>query len=83
MSDHTIIEPWHGGCVIRDATEPRVILATISLQEGPVKEHGVNGVFVEDLLEISVARLKSYQAGPFPDGRTAKAIELMSELFKN
>ena len=41
------------------------LLATITFQQGPIKEHGVNGVQHVDLLAIIRDRLDFFQAGPF------------------
>lgn len=38
----------------------------IKFQKGPVKEHGVNGCFHEDLIAIVIDRLDSFQHGDFP-----------------
>lgn len=37
----------------------------ISFQNGPINEHGVNGVTQEVLLAIVADRLECFQAGPF------------------
>lgn len=34
-------------------------------QEGPVKECGVNGIQIEDLIAIAIDRLQGFQAGEF------------------
>lgn len=39
--------------------------STVLFQNGPIKEHGVNGVTHEALLAILIDRLRSFQAGPF------------------
>ena len=36
---------------------------SLSLQEGPIKETGVNGCQVEDLLAICIHRLEGFQSG--------------------
>ncbi len=41
------------------------VLLAVSLQHGPLKECGVNGVQHVDLLAIVQHRLDSFQAGPF------------------
>ncbi len=46
----------------RDRTEPHCF---IGFQNGPIKEHGVNGITQEALLAIVIDRLRSFQAGPF------------------
>lgn len=37
----------------------------ISFQNGPIAEHGVNGITQEALLAICIDRLQGFQAGPF------------------
>jgi hypothetical protein len=41
------------------------ILAEISFQEGPIKEHGVNGVNNEDLIAMVICRLDHFQNTEF------------------
>ena len=41
------------------------ILTTISFQNGPIKENGVNGIQNEDLLKIVQNRLEGFQSGDF------------------
>lgn len=47
----------------------------ILFQNGPINEHGVNGVTQEVLLAIVADRLQSFQAGPFASDLNAKALE--------
>lgn len=47
----------------------------ILFQNGPINEHGVNGVTQEALLAIVADRLESFQAGPFASDYNAKALE--------
>ena len=49
----------------------------IDFQNGPVKETGVNGIFVEDLLTIAVARLEYFQSGEFPSELNEQAIKFI------
>jgi hypothetical protein len=49
--------------------------ATILFQNGPIPEHGVNGLTHEVLLAIVQDRLKSFQAGPFACQENATALE--------
>jgi hypothetical protein len=37
----------------------------LTFQNGPIKEHGVNGITQEALLAIVADRLQSFQKGPF------------------
>lgn len=63
--------PTHGNaCHVyevrtKSTSEGFDVLATITFQQGPIKEHGVNGVQHVDLLAIIRDRLDFFQAGPF------------------
>lgn len=46
----------------------------IRFQNGPIKEHGVNGVTQEALLEIVADRLRSFNSGPFACKENAVAL---------
>ena len=67
-------EPGEGGacheykvCTAYDnAMEISFNLNTIKFQKGPIKENGVNGCQIEDLLAICIHRLEGFQAGEFP-----------------
>ncbi len=47
----------------------------ILFQNGPIKEHGVNGLTHEALLAIVIDRLRSFQAGPFASPMNASALD--------
>lgn len=46
----------------------------IHFQNGPIAEHGVNGVTQEVLLAVVIDRLRSFQAGPFACKENAEAL---------
>lgn len=48
--------------------------AVIHFQNGPVKEKGKNGCFIEDLLHIVMHRLECFQSGNFACEENAKAL---------
>ena len=48
--------------------------ARIKFQSGLIKEHGINGCFMEDLLNIVITRLGNYQKGDFRCRENAFAI---------
>lgn len=52
---------------------------TISFQNGPITEHGINGVTQEVLLAIVEDRLKSFQAGPFACRENDQALAHVQE----
>ena len=55
-----------------DPDEP---LALVDFQEGPIQEHGVNGVQQEHLLAIVIDRLESFQRGPFANDYNGDALK--------
>ena len=65
-----------------DATlEQGDYFAKVSFQNGPVKEFGVNGCHQEDLLEIIVDRLGSFQSGNFACRENALALTKCEEAL--
>lgn len=46
----------------------------IRFQNGPIPDHGHNGVTIEHLLAIAGHRLQCFQAGPFPSDDNAEAL---------
>ena len=51
----------------------------ILFQNGPIPDHGVNGITVEVLLAICADRLKCFQAGPFATKANACALTHIEE----
>lgn len=51
----------------------------ISFQNGPIAEHGVNGVTQEALLAIVIDRLRAFQAGQFACRENALALTKIEE----
>jgi hypothetical protein len=49
-------------------------LGSLHFQEGPIKEAGVNGVTMQDLLAIVVNRLESFQKSQFKCNDNATAL---------
>ena len=82
-------EPGHGGaCHHYVVTEAAISghgmgadFATIRFQNGPVKEHGINGCHQEDLLAVVIDRLRSFQAGPFACRENALALTKIEEAM--
>ena len=52
-------------------------VAEIKFQDGPVKETGVNGCQIEDLLLVVKDQLESFQAGPFACDENARALDMV------
>lgn len=46
----------------------------IQFQSGPVREYGVNGVQVEDILEVLAKRLEGFQEGSFQNDYNDSAL---------
>jgi hypothetical protein len=51
----------------------------IDFQNGPIAEHGVNGVTQEALLAIVIDRLRAFQAGPVACRENALALTKIEE----
>lgn len=54
---------------------------TILFQNGPINEHGVNGLTQEVLLAIVADRLNSFQCGPFACRENEIALEKVQEAM--
>ncbi len=54
-------------------------LMRVAFQNGPIAEHGINGVTQEVLLAIVLDRLRSFQSGPFSSRENALAITKIEE----
>jgi hypothetical protein len=52
---------------------------TVTLQKGPIKEVGVNGVTNEALAAILIDRLRGFQSGPFSCRENALALTKFEE----
>ena len=57
------------------------VFAKISFQNGPILEAGVNGCHQEDLLNIVLHRLQSFQSGDFRCRENAIAITKVEEAL--
>lgn len=57
------------------------VIADIHFQEGPIKECGVNGVNNEDLINMVVRRLQSFQDSEFKCKENACAITKLEEVL--
>lgn len=52
----------------------RGMMVKVDFQEGPIKEHGVNGIANEDALVMVLARLQGFQSTPYACEENAQAI---------
>ncbi len=57
------------------------VLGTVSFQNGPIKEFGVNGVTNEDLLAIVVDRLRGFQSGDYACNANQHALAHAENAF--
>lgn len=75
-------EPGHGGaCHIyrisesgKGFEESPDAYTMIAFQNGPIKEHGVNGISGEALLAINIDRLRCFQAGQYASADNQEAL---------
>ena len=67
------VKPVEGGLV--------PIFSTVKFQKGPVAECGVNGIFMEDLLQICRHRLQCFQSGDFACRENALALTKIEEAL--
>lgn len=57
------------------------VLAEIHFQEGPIKEHGVNGVCNEDLIAMVICRLEHFNQSEFSCRDNSMAITKLEEAL--
>lgn len=86
-------EPGHGGACHKYAIDlgPRDGIpdtdtvgkgsCMIHFQNGPIQEHGVNGISGEALLAIVIDRLRCFQAGPYSCRDNAVALTKIEEAL--
>jgi hypothetical protein len=58
-----------------DANDRTKVFGKISFQNGPIRESGVNGLSIEDLLDVCAHRLERFQMGAYNHPQNAKALE--------
>lgn len=51
----------------------------IKFQEGPIRENGINGCQIEDVIDVLVERLQGFQDGEFRCRENALAITKLEE----
>lgn len=59
------------------------IVTVIDMQEGPIKENGVNGCANEDLIAIVLQRLYSFQNSEYSCIENENAIKSLEETLKH
>jgi hypothetical protein len=78
-------EPGDGGAYheynIVDINDKSKSYSKIKFQKGPVKENGVNGIFIEDLIWICIHRLACFQKGNFACKENSNAKEYLQKAL--
>lgn len=72
-------EPGSGGANHVYQVSGGTVDTTISFQNGPIGEVGVNGITHEVLLAIVMDRLRAFQAGKFSNRENALALTKIEE----
>lgn len=60
---------------------PKAIIAEINMQEGAIKENGVNGCANEDLIAVVLTRLEAFQNSEYRCRENACAITKLEEAL--
>lgn len=56
-------------------------LVEVNFQNGPIREHGVNGLTQEALIAICIDRLRSFQMGPFACEDNGHALDHLQDAL--
>lgn len=73
-------EPGAGGANHKyEVCLPDGSITEINFQNGPIAEHGINGITQEVLLAIVIDRLQCFQKGPFACRENALALTKIEE----
>ena len=59
------------------------VVTTIRFQNGPVKEHGINGCQLEDLIEVCIDRLQGFQSGDYACETNAAALSSLNDALES
>lgn len=76
--EHHAVEFWTGGM---DEPAPNVNVGHLRFQDGPIAEHGVNGVTNEEVLEVVLERLESLNKPPYNCRENSLAITKLEEAL--
>lgn len=55
------------------------VLGEVNFQEGPIKEHGINGIHNEDLIAMVICRLEHFNKTEFRCKENSMAITKLEE----
>lgn len=80
-------EPGAGGACHEYQVYPvdgqnALAFATVSFQNGAIKESGVNGCYNEDLIAIVIDRLQGFQSGKFTCGENEDALYHLNKALE-
>lgn len=67
--------------VVVETKDHSNVLAHLRFQEGPIKEHGVNGVTNEDLIAMVITRLDHFNQTDFRCRENSMAITKLEEAL--
>lgn len=87
LNIRVVDEPGAGGANHEYRVAPELAagvaddMLSVSFQNGPINEVGVNGVTQEVLLAIVIDRLRSFQSGPFSCRENALALTKCEEAL--
>lgn len=70
-------------CVKMISRENGEEIESVKFQSGPVREVGLNGIFVEDLLEATAKRLETYQNSKYNCDENEEALQHVREALKS
>ena len=68
-------------CSVSTEEQKGVQLGSVSFQNGPIKEAGVNGVMNEDLIAIVIDRMRGFQSGDYKCRDNAIALTKLEEAL--
>lgn len=66
---------------VLSVNKPAEVVCEVKFQEGPIKEHGINGAANEDLIIMVVERLESFQQTEYKCRENAIAITRLEEAL--
>jgi hypothetical protein len=79
--EYQVVEKQALPDVIDHDTNPYLLFADVSFQNGAIKETGVNGCHNEDLIVIVIDRLQGFQSGEFKCRENAIALTKLEEAL--
>jgi len=68
---------------VADEDNNNINLTTVTFQNGPIQEFGVNGCQNEDLISIVIDRLRGFQSGKFACEENGLALSKLEEALSS